>query len=306
MRDRVVAIDWSARAQPARGRDSIWIAVDDGAGAQAENPPTRSAAGKRLGALLDEAAARGWSTLVAIDASLGYPAGTADAVGAVDGAVGHVIEGDGDDQPWVAMWQLLDALIEDAPDNRNNRFEVAAELNSRIAMSTGQPGPFWGCPPAARAAALTSTKPPMAGLPEWRLIEATLREAGRRPSSSWQLLGAGAVGSQSLLAIPMMQRLRRTRPGVAVWPFERALDGPGTTTIVEMWPSLLAPAPAAVRDEGQVLAAAHHLRTVPLAQLFPQVPQVAVDEEGWIVGVPAPTLPAHPGVAKPLLESSGG
>ncbi|MEO1059547.1 MAG: hypothetical protein AAFY28_21800 [Actinomycetota bacterium] len=299
MRDRVVAIDWSARAQPARGRDSIWIAVDDGAGVRTENPPTRRAAEARLHALLDEAAGRGWSTLVAIDASLGYPAGTAAAVGALDGNGDH----DGEGRPWEAMWQMLDALIDDASDNRNNRFEVAAELNMRIATSTRQPGPFWGCPPAARRPALTSTKPPIVGLPEWRMVEAALRVAGRRPSSSWQLLGAGAVGSQSLLAIPVMQRLRRARPAVSVWPFERIDDGPGTTTIVEMWPSLLTPAPAAVRDEGQVIAAARCLRTAPRAAIVSNVPAVAAEEEGWIAGVSCGA--PHTDGAAPLLIESG-
>ncbi|MEM9513651.1 MAG: hypothetical protein AAGA42_02245 [Actinomycetota bacterium] len=305
MRDRVVAVDWSARARPARGRDSIWLAVDDGAGASTENPPTRSAAEARLWALLDEAAGRGWSTLVAIDASLGYPSGTAAAVGAVAGGGGGNGDRDRDCRTWVAMWEMLDALIEDAPDNRNNRFEVAAELNARIATSTGQPGPFWGCPATARHATLTSTKPPIVGLPEWRTVEAALRATGRRPSSSWQLLGAGAVGSQSLLAIPVMQRLRCARAGVGVWPFEPTDDGPGTTTIVEMWPSLLTPSPAAVRDEGQVIAAASFLRSAPDVGLWSDVPAAAVDEEGWIVGVPRGAS-CHGEVAARLIESSGG
>ena len=43
----------------------------------------------------------------------------------------------------------------------------------------------------------------------FRAAEEVLRSQGRRPFSSWQLFGAGAVGSQSLLGIPMLDRLRR-------------------------------------------------------------------------------------------------
>ncbi|MEM8619297.1 MAG: cobalamin biosynthesis protein CbiG [Actinomycetota bacterium] len=276
MFDRIVAIDWSARSSPARGRDSIWIAVEDGGGAPvAENLSTRALAEARLRRLVDDATQRGDRVLVAIDVSLGYPVGTADALD-LTATTG--------DQPWAAMWRLLTTLIVDHPSNHNNRFEVAAELNRRIG---GGPSPFWGCPPSAAGPTLTSTKPAHASLAEWRHVEAVLRARGRRPSSSWQLLGAGSVGSQSLLAIPVLERLRRTHRDVAVWPFET----PATVTIAEMWPSLLEPWPADVRDEGQVLAAAAFLRQRGTQALTVSVPVDACDEEGWVIGVEPHEVP---------------
>ncbi|NQY55533.1 MAG: hypothetical protein HRT86_03450 [Ilumatobacteraceae bacterium] len=287
MFDRIIAIDWSARSRPASGRDSIWIAVDDGrddgrddgdgggSGPVAENPPTRALAEAQLRRLVDGAIDRGDSVLIAIDVSLGYPAGTADALG---------LAATSDDQPWAAMWRLLTTLIVDDPNNRNNRFAVAAELNRRI--SDG-PGPFWGCPPSTAGRTLTSTKPASSSIAEWRRVEAVLRTRGRRPSSSWQLLGAGSVGSQSLLAIPVLERLRRTYPDVAVWPFE----APATVTIAEMWPSLLEPWPVAVRDEGQVLAAAAFLRKTGTHALMAGVPIDVCDEEGWVLGVEPDQVP---------------
>ncbi len=117
----------------------------------------------------------------------------------------------------------LGRLVDDDARNRNNRFGVASELNARMGAA---PGPFWGCPPRAASASLTTTKPPPGPLAEWRTVESVLRERGHRPFSSWQLLGAGAVGSQSLLGIPMVMRLRERFGGrLAVWPFEPADRG---------------------------------------------------------------------------------
>ena len=169
-------------------------------------------------------------TLIGVDFSLGHPAGTAAALGLPGEAA------------WSSTWGLLDDLIVDGPTNRNNRFEVAAVLNERM---TGLAGPFWGCPPSARSEHLRSTKPVGFGpVDEWRAVESRLRSRGRRPFSSWQLLGAGAVGSQSLLGIPVMSRLA-TRLGhrAQIWPFTTGLAvpscDPGGVVIAEVWPSML-------------------------------------------------------------------
>ena len=116
------------------------------------------------------------STLIAVDFSLGYPAGTAAALG-LTGA------------EWSAMWDLIADRVTDDDRNVNNRFAVAAELNERL---TGAAAPFWGCPPSARGRCLVRTKPSLAtGLAEFRAVERLLRARGARPFSSWQLLGAG-------------------------------------------------------------------------------------------------------------------
>jgi len=39
-------------------------------------------------------------------------------------------------------------------------------------------------------------------------VERKLLASGRRPFSVWQLLGCGAAGSQTLLGLPVCERLR--------------------------------------------------------------------------------------------------
>jgi hypothetical protein len=278
MFDRVVVVDWSASSRPVRGRDSIWIGVteppfDDVA---TSNPPTRSEACE----VLERWCGRPGRTLLGVDFSLGYPAGTAARLGCVG-------------EPWNAMWDLLDELVVDGDDNRNNRFEVAAELNARLG---GSAGPFWGCPPAVRSATLTSTKVDPTPLGEWRITELELRRRGYRPFSTWQLLGAGSVGGQTLLGIARLARLRTalTAAGrsVDVWPFTGAnvTDSSANVVIAEVWPSIhpLPDLAGRVRDEVQVAETARRLAlrdTIRLpGTLARRALRAVVGEEGWVVG----------------------
>lgn len=270
--DRVVVADWSASSRPVRGRDSIWIAVAERAtnAITTTNPPTRTEAT----AGLRDVCRRPGSTLLGVDFSLGYPAGTADLLG-LDGV------------PWRATWKLLAELIDDADDNRNNRFEVAAELNRR--MGDG-PGPFWGCPESGRGPTLTSTKVAPAPLGEWRQVERRLRDHGHRPFSAWQLLGAGSVGSQTLLGIPRLVELTASLSdlgrSVAVWPFDAPVvaEGGVDMVIAEVWPSLhpSESTDAQVRDEAQVIETARRLRRG--VELTPSASPDVVGEEGWVLG----------------------
>jgi hypothetical protein len=84
---------------------------------------------------------------VGFDFPYGFPQGFADSLGLIGS------------QPWRALWHELQWLIEDAhaPDNRNNRFDVAADLNSRCGPP--EPGLFWGCPPGRRHAVLEASSP---------------------------------------------------------------------------------------------------------------------------------------------------
>lgn len=271
--DRVVVVDWSANARPVRGRDSVWIAVLESSGVSTSNPATRSEAMHEL----DDVCRRGGRTLVGVDFSLGYPAGTASALG-LGGP------------PWRAIWDLLSAAVDDADDNTNNRFEVASTLNARIGQG---PGPFWGCPPSRRTTTLTSTKVDPSPLSEWRTVEAELRRRGRRPFSSWQLLGAGSVGSQSLLGIARLARLERalTASGLTVdiWPFTG--DDPTADVVIgEVWPSLhpLPDRAGRVRDEVQVIETAQWLaRCRPFGverALGDHDARIVRIEEGWVLG----------------------
>ncbi len=255
-----------------------------------ENPATRAAAAGRLTSIVE--AAGDSTTLIGVDFSLGYPAGTARALGCRG-------------QPWHAMWTLLADSIVDDERNGNNRFEFAAACN---AMVGDGPGPFWGCPPRRQVEhCLTTTKPVPSGghPPEWRLVEAVLRRRGRRPFSSWQLLGAGAVGSQSLLGIPVLERLRRRFPDrVDVWPFTTGLRLPprraGQVVVAEIWPTIVSGTAtrvaASVRDARQVADVATWLRGLDRGgdlreQFEPEVAAASrsavIDEEGWVLGVSA-------------------
>jgi precorrin-8X/cobalt-precorrin-8 methylmutase len=287
MFDRYIVVDWSANSTPKLGRDSIWIGVRDRTGqVSTTNHATRRSAEARLVELLEEDAVA--TTLLGVDFSLGYPAGTAAALG-----LGGV--------PWSAMWATIAEGIRDDDRNGNNRFTVAAGFNDRM---TGSPAPFWGCPPSAAGTCLATTKPRgVEALPEFRVVEATLRNDGHRPFSSWQLLGAGAVGSQSLVGIPVLERLR-TRFGdrLDVWPFTTGFRLPpsarGSIVVAEVWPSMIEVVVTGeeTRDAAQVAATATWLATAAAASelgamFSPRISQetaaVAGAEEGWVLGVSA-------------------
>lgn len=281
--DRYVAVDWSAAGRPTTGRDSIWIAVLDTGRhpvPRLVNPRTRQLAERELGELRTAAG----RTLVAVDASLGYPTGTADWFGL-----------DGDDR-WRAMWEHLAAHVTDDERNRNNRFEVAAALNRR----RRPPGPFWGRPAAASIEGLDPRKPSAFPVPEFRRVEGHLRGDGLRPASCWQLLGAGSVGSQTLTVLPVVHRLLG-RGSVEVWPFTTGLTAPtvppGRLVVAETWPTAFGfdVHDHAVRDAAQVGAVVRHLRDADaagdLARWFapdlPAAERAAVEvEEGWVLRPP--------------------
>jgi precorrin-8X/cobalt-precorrin-8 methylmutase len=125
--DEYVAVDWSAKATRAHGANSIWIAVCDSRRTPTlENPATRREAMDRIETLLGEATAEGRRLICGFDFSFGYPEGTARKLTGRD--------------CWEAIWERIAEVIEDGPNNRNNRFDAAAELNGCF----GGAGPFWG------------------------------------------------------------------------------------------------------------------------------------------------------------------
>jgi molybdopterin-guanine dinucleotide biosynthesis protein B len=263
--DRVIVVDWSGRASrsPAReSKDAIWTGVcEQGLETQCYFR-TRADAADWLAKKLAE----GGRQLVGFDFPMGYPAGLARRLTGTDKA--RALHG------WLA------GRIVDGPDNTNNRFEVAADINRQL----GGRGPFWGCPKARPRAYLPSLKTVdyrALGLDEKRRVERENPPA----KPVWQLLGAGSVGSQALLGIPVVDRLARSCKA-AVWPFEV----PGDLTLAEVYPSLLAPAVMAsgdsIPDRAQVRLLARALfnlsRRDHLAGLF-TTPAIAA-EEGWILG----------------------
>jgi precorrin-8X/cobalt-precorrin-8 methylmutase len=297
--DAYVMVDWSAAAVPRLGKDSIWICHLRREGtklqpARLENVPTRHAARERLHALLRDEHAAGRAVLAGFDFAFGYPSGLATRLGLAD-------------PPWRGMWDLLSKELADAPDNSNNRFEVASRLNQRI---SGGEGPFWGCPHGEVGPFLAMThhrRHKALELGEHRIADGWIRG----PQPVWKLAYAGSVGSQSLTGIPVLRWLRDhpdLSNATSVWPFETGLrpltraDTDGRTILAEIYPSLIEVAPSGdeIRDELQVRTMVEHFAECDdsgdLATLFAGDPTLDDEqrrriesEESWILGVPMRT-----------------
>jgi precorrin-8X/cobalt-precorrin-8 methylmutase len=205
---------------------------------------------------------------------------------------------------------VLAAIVREEAANANNRWTVAAELNRRVGSA---PGPFWCCPPSAATPELCIRKGrfPHVGrdgrtLSEYRIVDERLRRSGRMVQSVWKLFTTGSVGSQTLLGIPWVHRLRTERRLARVsrvWPFETGLTpsltaraGPAIVH-VEVWPRIVPHAgdPNAVLDARQVTTLGRHLaeRDVdgtlvtlfqPPAGLGTTDVATVTGEEGWVLG----------------------
>ncbi|MES2667114.1 MAG: molybdopterin guanine dinucleotide synthesis [Pseudomonadota bacterium] len=284
--DRIVIVDWSASAKPSPARpsaDAIWIGVADVAGGTITSSyhRTRADAFATLQTMVQQALHDNQRLLIGADFPFAYPAGFAAALTGARRAL--------------ALWDWLARHVEDAPDNANNRFALADAINASLPGT----GPFWG-----RPAHLTLPHLPDKGrarhghgLAERRVVERLVPSA----QTCWKLYTTGSVGSQALLGIPMLARLRSTFAGqVAVWPFEPWQKAP--VVLAEVYPSLLAsqvraltgPVPATksgwpIKDAVQVRllagALAQMVRDGRLASLLdpPAAPHI-LTEEGWILG----------------------
>ncbi|MGI1662877.1 molybdopterin guanine dinucleotide synthesis [Palleronia sp. KMU-117] len=272
--DTVVMVDWSAAARaPRRPRpDAIFAAVARGGQvAPAEYLGHRLDAEGWIAALIDDERRAGRRLLVGFDFPFGYPRGFSRAL------VGR-------SDPFV-LWDWLDARIVDTP-GANNRFEVAGAINAHFPGI----GPFWGngtpreVPHLPRKGRARTTNP----FPERRAIE----ERHKGAFTLWQLSGAGAVGSQTVMGLPVLARLRRRfGTNLSVWPFEAPDAG---VVLAEVWPSLLAPVVAAelaagggIKDARQVEVLARALSALTPDQMARVMDVSTVHvaaEEGWILG----------------------
>jgi hypothetical protein len=268
--DTVIIVDWSAANAPSPARpsaDAIWIGVMRKGEESTTYHRTRVDAEAALVALLDAERGAGQRVLLGFDFPMGYPVGFAGRLTGLRDAS--------------AVWAWLADQIVDGPDNRNNRFAVAAQINARM----GGGGPFWGCPAGQVYDALPATKAvdyAALDLPERRTVEVKVPRA----QPVWKLYTTGSVGSQTLMGLPMIHRLAQ-RADVAVWPFDTR-EAP--VVIAEIYPSLLTNAVAkdndTIKDRAQVRLLARSLWRLAqkdrLAPVF-DVPDVA-REEGWILG----------------------
>ena len=290
--DRYVMIDWSANSSPKQGKDSIWVAVADRGGEVVfvHNPRTREEMASVLREILTDRFER---VLVGCDFSFGYPAGLADVIA------------DNPDASWRDVWSWVGAHILDEPNNRNNRFDVAAELNDRCDRLVDV-RPFWGYPGASSASGVSRYRPESyAPFDEFRVGEHRLRADGLRPFSSWQLAYPGSVGSQMLMGIAWLERVRvSTEFGerIVIWPFETGLGEtslqgePGDVVFAEVWPSMF----EIDRECHDVLDAAQVMTVVQLMgradrdgsihkwsnpTLSARQRSLVLREEGWTLGV---------------------
>ena len=195
----------------------------------------------RIETLLSRAAKENRRLLCGFDFPFGYPEGTAIMLAGRDS--------------WEAVWKRIAEVIEDHPNNWNNRFDAAADLNARFCGD----GPFWG----------NGLKRDIPGLPRKRPqfgwgenLPPRLRYAESavpRAQEVWKLSGAGSVGGQALTGIATLQELR-LRTGAQVWPFETLGEG-RCHVLAEIYPSLVEPCPGnEVLDARQVKAVAEALQ----------------------------------------------
>ena len=296
--DAYVIADWTAAEGKKLGENSVWIGVAKRdvrfrLYTETHNVATRAEGEALIQSILADHRKRGDRVFVGFDFSFGYPVGTAARLQLTGTPA------------WTAMWKFVASNIVDKADNTNNRYQVAAKMNR---LMTDEAWPLWGAPAKQAQRWLTTTKPPQGtgDIPEFRATENAVRKGKLQPKSNWQMHGAGAVGGQTLVGIPMVRRLLESLgPSGAVWPLGtgwRALEAadvePLSVLIAEVWPSMW-PTTAAegeFKDQAQVRTTAEHFARMDergeLSTAFgPKkgtedalIAQVE-NEEGWILGV---------------------
>jgi molybdopterin molybdotransferase len=273
--DTVLVVDWSAgkRSSATPKSDSIWLGLTrDGISQTPRYCRSRIEAEQEIAGIILEEKAANRSLLCTFDFPFGYPTGFA----------GHVT---GSDDPF-ALWEWFETRISDAPDGRNNRFEIAEELNR---LFEG-PGPFWGKSHKDRWPDVPYKKE---GIRYDFVAEKRQCDLVSKASSScFQLFFNPTVGSQAMMGLPMLNRLRKL-DDVAVWPFEECEDAP--VVLAEIWPGVIEPAVKStlekegagrIRDRTQVRLLADALARLPVAELAAHMDSVPAGarREGWILG----------------------
>lgn len=263
----VLIADWSAGNDrgPVPRRDAIWTCLVTPDGEDTRYHRNRQVAEDWITAAIDHEIGQGRSLLAGFDFPFATPAGFARAL-------------TGSDDPR-ALWDWFATRVTDTP-RANNRFDLAGQINARFPGT----GPFWGNGLARDIPHL----PRKGNARDFRWTPAR-RAVETRASGTfecWQLSGAGAVGSQMIMGLPLLARLSRRFP-TAVWPWDRA---PAPLTLMEIWPSLLAPQvraatrPGDIRDAVQVRLLARSIAAMTAAQRA-HVLDVPATPEGWIFGV---------------------
>lgn len=148
-----------------------------------------------------------------------------------------------------------------------------------------EPPPFWG--------RTTRRPPPDPARPGFRETEDDVRSLGLSPKSTFQIGGAGAVGTGSLRGMPHLARLRAA--GLAVWPFDAA----GEATVLEVYPSVWTTGARRLSVTRRAVAAQD-----------PRIPpslrdDVAASEHAFDAAVTALAMAAHVDELRTLPAASG-
>ncbi|MEM7508396.1 MAG: precorrin-8X methylmutase [Pseudomonadota bacterium] len=287
--DTYLMVDWSAASRPSPPKpssDAIWwcVARRKGSRLTVEDPVyerARADAMESLRLLLLAERAAGRRVLAGFDFPFGYPRGFAEQLTGEPHAL--------------AVWDWLAREVIDGPDNSNNRFDVAEKINDHFDGT----GPFWGRPAHWDHPGVPQRGSEREGKdhpPERRLVEQTQTRA----QPVWKLFTTGSVGSQVLLGLLALNRLRRDpelEDHIQVWPLETGLDEPDSPIVLaEIYPSMIEPDPGeAIKDAGQVRAvvsAYGQLDAVGcLSPLFAgprdmdaEDREIVSREEAWILG----------------------
>jgi hypothetical protein len=299
---RYIAVDWSAKSVPSSNKpsaDAIWVGKKTCKDEETREFyfRTRFECEKFLANELCDAVDCGERVLIGYDFDFGFPTGFASSLG----YVGNL--------PWKFIWDKISNMIEDDTTNRNNRFEVAASINKEIAGSDTN-GPLWGCPAGQSYDGLFPKSPAYPFKSTNGILLGRRRVCEKRESQAqpvWKLIGSASVGGQSLVGIPVINRLRHVEKLVdlsRIWPFETGFDskvlfdGSARVVHVEIWPGLLSSIldkSCVVRDQAQVRATVNWLfetdKAKRLAWLFTPPNWLtnleltaAAMEEGWVIG----------------------
>ena len=297
--DTYIIVDWSARQSPSPMKpeaNAIWLATAHRTDTKVATQylRTRSRTYDCLTQSIEDALANCRRVLVGFDFPLGYPDGCAKRLTGEPSAL--------------QLWNWLYEHVWDARNNNNNRYDVAEDIN-RCHYGSIE-GPFWGKHRNWSDwlyKGVPSKKPPWTRShpSEFRLTERVAQEAGFQAKTVWQLSGNGSVGSQVLLGLPFLKRLKshpRFNTQVKVWPFETDLRVPDAPIVVaEVYPSLLSCEVdrqllnGGTRDKVQVSVTAEAFARLDadrrLSRLFApgaacNDSDLVVGEEGWILGLP--------------------
>lgn len=299
--DTYIAVDWSARNVPTTKKpsaDALWVAIKQSNSESSEHYfRTRYECIQFLLHQLELNVKEGRRVIIGYDLDFGFPYGFVNAL---------VLTGQG--KKWEMLWQKLSEMIIDNQDNSNNRFEVAAKLNSMI-NSKDKQGPLWGCPVNLKLDYLKPKSPKFPFrvgqdnyLEKFRWTEK--REARAQPS--WKLIGSASVGGQTLVGIPAVYKLRNhtTLKSVSkIWPFETGFiknDSKLPQILhIEIWPGILSRRlnpKYTIKDQAQVNAVANWLFENDLSgnllkllavpkDLSSKAQRQCIEEEGWIIGM---------------------